>query len=131
MNGTRREFVLSLGSVLAAWPLDVAAQPAPRVFRVGVLSPGTAPPGPLDALRQGLRDLGYEDGRNISIEWRFAGASNEPLRDLAEELVRLKVDRSEEHTSELQSHSDLVCRLLLEKKKKNKRKKKTMENKAS
>src|SRR5213594_3044857 len=92
MNGTRREFVLSLGSVLAAWPLDVAAQPAPRVFRVGVLSPGTAPPGPLDALRQGLRDLGYEDGRNISIEWRFAGASNEPLRDLAEELVRLKVD---------------------------------------
>src|SRR2546430_7826241 len=92
MNGTRREFVLSLGSVLAAWPLDVAAQPAPRVFRVGVLSPGTAPPGPLDALRQGLRDLGYEDGRNISIEWRSAGASNEPLRDLAEELVRLKVD---------------------------------------
>src|SRR5207244_12419741 len=92
MNGTRREFVLSLGSVLAAWPLDVAAQAPPRVFRVGVLSPGTAPPGPLDALRQGLRDLGYEDGRNISIEWRFAGASNEPLRDLAEELVRLKVD---------------------------------------
>src|SRR6266446_7494600 len=92
MNGSRREFVLSLGSVLAAWPLDVAAQPPPRVFRVGVLSPGTAPPGPLDALRQGLRDLGYEDGRNISIEWRFAGASNEPLRDLAEELVRLKVD---------------------------------------
>src|SRR5437899_4699887 len=92
MNGTRREFVLSLGSGLAAWPLDVAAQPAPRVFRVGVLSPGRAPPGPLDALRQGLRDLGYEDGRNISIEWRFAGASNEPLRDLAEELVRLKVD---------------------------------------
>src|SRR2546425_7467661 len=92
MNGTRREFVLSLGSVLAAWPLDVAAQAPPRVFRVGVLSPGTAPPGPLDALRQGLRDLRYEDGRNISIEWRFAGASNEPLRDLAEELVRLKVD---------------------------------------
>src|SRR2546428_5174173 len=92
MNGTRREFVLSLGSVLAAWPLDVAAQAPPRVFRVGVLSPGTAQPGPLDALRQGLRDLGYEDGRNISIEWRFAGASNEPIRDLAEELVRLKVD---------------------------------------
>src|SRR5262249_7228982 len=92
MNGTRRDVILLLGSVLAAWPLRVAAQQTPRVFRVGVLSPGTAPPGPLEALRQGLRDLGYEDGRNISIEWRFAGASNEPLRDLAEELVRLKVD---------------------------------------
>ena len=92
MNETRRDVILLLGSVLVAWPLRVAAQQAPRVFRVGVLSPGTAPPGPLEALRQGLRDLGYEDGRNISIEWRFAGASNEPLRDLAEELVRLKVD---------------------------------------
>src|SRR5215470_14476616 len=92
MNASRREIVFFLGSALAAWPLGVAAQPTPRVFRVGVLSPGNAPPGPLEALRQGLRDLGYEDGRNIAIEWRFSGASNEPLRDLAEELVRVKVD---------------------------------------
>src|SRR5262249_17697905 len=92
MNASRREIVFLLGSALAAWPLGVAAQPTPRVFRVGVLSPGNAPPGPLEALRQGLRDLGYEEGRNISIEWRFSGASNEPLRDLPEELVRIKVD---------------------------------------
>jgi ABC-type uncharacterized transport system substrate-binding protein len=92
MNGTRRTFILSVVSVLVAWPLYVAAQQAQRTFRIGVLSPGTPPPGPLDALRQGLRELGYEDGRNISIEWRFAGATNERLRDLAEELVRLKVD---------------------------------------
>src|SRR5215467_3029227 len=92
MNASRREIVFFLGSALAAWPLGVAAQQTPRVFRVGVLSPGNAPPGPLEALRQGLRDLGYEDGRNIAIEWRFSGASNEPLRDLAEELVRVKVD---------------------------------------
>ena len=92
MNGARRAFILSVGSVLVAWPLCIAAQPVQRVFRIGVLSPGTPPPGPLDAMRQGLRELGYEDGRNITIDWRFAGATNERLRDLAEELVRLKVD---------------------------------------
>jgi putative ABC transport system substrate-binding protein len=69
MDRSRREFVLSIGSVLVAWPLCTAAQRAHRVFRIGVLSPGAPPPGPLDALRQGLRELGYEDGRNISIEW--------------------------------------------------------------
>ena len=57
-----------------------------------MLSPGTPPPGPLDALKQGLLDLGYEDGRNISIAWRFSGEKDERLRDLAEELVRLKVE---------------------------------------
>ena len=92
MNGTRRAFIRSVGAVLATWPLCVGAQQAQRVFRIGVLSPGTPPPGPLDALKQGLRELGYEDGRNISIEWRFSGAKDERLRELAEELVRLKVD---------------------------------------
>ena len=62
------------------------------MFRIGVLSPGDPPPGPLEALRQGLRELGYEEGRNIAIEWRFAGAGNDRFRELAEELVRLKVD---------------------------------------
>ena len=92
MDATRRALILSFGSVLVAWPICIAAQPAQRVFRIGVLSPGTPPPGPLDALKQGLRDLGYEDGRNIAIEWRFSGTTDERLRDLAEELVRLKVD---------------------------------------
>jgi putative ABC transport system substrate-binding protein len=75
-----------------AWASGITAQQAQRVFRIGVLSPGMPPPGPLEALRQGLRELGYEDGRNIAIEWRFAGATNERLRDIAEELVRLKMD---------------------------------------
>jgi putative tryptophan/tyrosine transport system substrate-binding protein len=92
MSETRRSFIVSVGTVVLAGPLRVAAQHAPRVFRIGVLSPGMPPPGPLDALRQGLRDLGYEEGRNIAIDWRFSGATNEPLRELAEELVRMKVD---------------------------------------
>jgi putative ABC transport system substrate-binding protein len=87
----RRAFVVALGAVLVA-PFGAEAQPAGKVWRIGVLSPGSPPPGPLEALRQGLRDLGYEDGRNVTIEWRFASAANDRLRDLAEELVRLRVD---------------------------------------
>jgi putative ABC transport system substrate-binding protein len=89
---TRRTLVLSVATVLITGSRRAAAQPAQRVFRIGVLSPGTPPPGPLNALSQGFRELGYEDGRNISIEWRFSGTTDERLRDLAEELVRLKVD---------------------------------------
>jgi putative ABC transport system substrate-binding protein len=81
--------VLTLG---VSAPLAAEAQQTGKVYRIGVLSPGTAPPGPLEALRQGLRELGYDEGRNLAIEWRFAGATNERLRDLAEELVRLKMD---------------------------------------
>jgi putative ABC transport system substrate-binding protein len=88
----RRTFLGVIAGGLLAAPLAAEAQPAGRVYRIGVLSPGTAPPGPLEALRQGLRELGYNEGRNIAIEWRFAGAADEHLRDLAEELVRLKVD---------------------------------------
>jgi putative ABC transport system substrate-binding protein len=61
------------------------------VWRVGVLSPGLSPLGLLEAFRQGLRDLGYVEGRNLAIEWRFAEGRNERLPDLAGELVGLKV----------------------------------------
>ena len=69
------------------------AQQAKKVPRIGVLSPGFPGPSPLlDAFRQGLRELGYVEGQNIAIEYRFAEAKPEPLHDLAAELVRLKVD---------------------------------------
>src|SRR2546422_1890219 len=90
MNRLRFLCVFALGAL--TMPLVGEAQQAGKVYRIGVLSPGTAPPGPLEALRQGLHELGYDEGRNIAIEWRFAGATNERLRELAEELVRLKVD---------------------------------------
>ncbi len=88
----RRVFLSAVTGGLLAAPLAAGAQQAGKVYRIGVLSPGAAPPGPLEALRQGLRELGYDEGRNIAIEWRFAGATDERLPDLAEELVRLKVD---------------------------------------
>ncbi len=77
--------------VLAA-PFVMEAQQAGRVYRIGVLSPRSSPPGPLEAFREGLRDLGYVEGRTVVIEWRFAEGKNERLPSLAEELVRLKVD---------------------------------------
>ena len=73
-------------------PLAVEAQPPKPTYRIGVLTPGSSPPGSLEAFREGLRDLGYVEGQTIVIEWRFAEGKNERLPDLADELVRLKVD---------------------------------------
>ena len=73
-------------------PLAAEAQPAGKIALVGVLSPGSQPLGLLEAFRQGLRERGYVEGRNLKIEWRFAEGRNERLPQLASELVGLKVD---------------------------------------
>jgi putative ABC transport system substrate-binding protein len=98
----RRRFLLvSLAGALVA-PLAAAAQPAGKVYRIGFLSP-SSPSDPerlaspfgergFAAFRQGLRDLGYVEGKNIVIENRWAEGRFERLPDLAAELVRLKVD---------------------------------------
>ncbi len=85
---------LSLG--LLAPPLAVNAQQPVRVPRVGYLSLGP-PSDParqrtLEAFRQGLRELGYVEGQNIALEFRWAEGTYERLPDLAADLVRLKVD---------------------------------------
>jgi putative ABC transport system substrate-binding protein len=89
----RRTFIASMvGAVLAA-PLAAEAQQAGKVYRVGLLweSPAVFPDA-IEAFRQGLRDLGYVEGRTIAIEYRWAEGKPERMRELAEELVRLKVD---------------------------------------
>lgn len=75
-------------------PFLAAAQPTPKVFRVGHLAAGGRTPdgAPPRALREGLRGLGYVEGQNIAYQARFAEAKFERLPDLAAELVRLKVD---------------------------------------
>jgi putative ABC transport system substrate-binding protein len=74
-------------------PPAARAQPAGKVYRIGVLSPANRPQGPaMDAFRQGLRDRGYVDGRDFIIEYRAAGETPERYRDLVAELVRLNVD---------------------------------------
>src|SRR4029450_13785383 len=86
--------VMLIVAALAA-PLAVEAQPG-KVPRIGVLLYAAAPPpgqsNPfLDAFRDGLRDLGYIEGRNVILEYRWAGGSNQRAAELAAELVRLKV----------------------------------------
>jgi putative ABC transport system substrate-binding protein len=88
----RRTFLAGTGAVLLAAPLAVEAQEAAKVPRIGWLG-GSAAASPLrEAFLQGLRDLGYVEGRTVVIEWRFAEEKLERLPALAAELVALKVD---------------------------------------
>ena len=88
----RRAFVTGLGAVLAA-PVGVEAQQAIKGARVGILSTGNPRSADIyQAFEQTLRDLGYVDGQNISIEFRNAEGRTERLPRLATELVRLNVD---------------------------------------
>ena len=89
----RRAFIGSLAGGLLAAPLVVEAQQAAKIARIGLL--GNDPVGGahlLEAFRQGLRDLGYVEGRNVVIEYRWAEGKFERLPALAAELVTLKVD---------------------------------------
>ena len=88
-----RSQLLALTLVLCLSPLAAAQQvgKVPRVGVLGVLSPeGLAPYA--SAFREGLRELGYVEGQNVAIEWRYAHGKAERFPDLAAELVRLGVD---------------------------------------
>jgi putative ABC transport system substrate-binding protein len=84
--------VLALG--LLAAPLAAEAQPAAKLARIGWLSPGsTSSHGPfLAAFQEGLRELGYMEGKNIAIEYRWAEGRVDRLPQLVTELIQLKVD---------------------------------------
>jgi putative ABC transport system substrate-binding protein len=88
----RREFLAGVAGASAAWPQVGRTQPA-KVSLIGVLVSGNPPPEPfLQALREGLRDLGYVEGRNARIEVRNADGRASALAGKAAELVALKVD---------------------------------------
>lgn len=88
----RRKFLLASGALLAA-PLASIAQPAQPVRRIGFLSPYLPPPpGTAWLFRESLRRAGYEEGKNLVIEARFAEGNVKRLPVLAEELVRSKVE---------------------------------------
>ncbi len=89
----RRTFLAGTGAVLLAAPLAAEAQQAAKVARIGFLAGNlTASPHLREAFRQGLRDLGYVEARNVVIEYRSAEGKFERLPALAAELVALKVD---------------------------------------
>ena len=85
----RRKFLAALGGA-AAWPLAARAQRAPKVPRMGYLSAGSPPASP--AFWKGMRELGYIEGQNILVEYRWAEGVPERLPELVAELVQLDVD---------------------------------------
>src|SRR5215468_6087078 len=93
----RREFIALLSSGVAGWPLAaLAQQPTSTIRRVGFLLPGvartTAVRGLLEAFREGLKEYGWVEGQNISIDYRFADGKEDTLPVIAAELVRSRLD---------------------------------------
>lgn len=91
---TRRELLIAFGAVVMSRPVAVMAQQSAKLRRIGFLSPfaRAVTVSSEDAFRQGLRELGWIEGQNIAIEYRYAEDKTERLPDLVTDLVRLKVD---------------------------------------
>src|SRR5881227_506530 len=91
----RRELIAIAGTGLVAWPLVARAQQQVRIARLGYLGFGSPANAAtvirVEALRAGLRDLGYVEGKNLVIEFRWSDTV-EQLREGAAELVHMKVD---------------------------------------
>ena len=92
----RRKLLVALGAGALAAPLSSFAQQQGKVWRVGFLSQRSRPisldSDTFGAFRQGMRELGYVEGKNLVIEWRFADTQYERLPGLAVEFVQMKVD---------------------------------------
>src|SRR5438552_5644411 len=91
---TKKIIFVALCSLLLAPCSAAEAQQAGKIFRIGFLDVSTASgmAGLLEAFRQEMRKLGWIEGKNITIEYRFAEGKNDRLPDLAADLVRLHVD---------------------------------------
>ena len=86
----RRTFIGTLAGGILASPFAAFAQQPTKVPRIGVIGGQDSPTW--DGLRQGLRELGYVDGRSVAMDWRWSEGKTERLPTLALELVQLKVD---------------------------------------
>jgi ABC-type uncharacterized transport system substrate-binding protein len=89
----RRDFVTFLGGATAVWSGATHAQQPPKVWKIGYLGfgPASSWTSEIEALRNGLRDLGYVEGKNIIVEFRWAERADQTFY-LANELVRMNVD---------------------------------------
>jgi putative ABC transport system substrate-binding protein len=92
---TRRELLIALGAAALAAPFAALAQQKGKVWRIGYLEPGTRQltlEARIPAFLQGMKELGYVEGKHFVMEYRFADGHNERLSALAAELVRLNAD---------------------------------------
>ena len=87
----QRDSISVLGGAGAAWPLAAHAQQPARMARLGYLAPASIS-HLIEALRGGLRDLGYVEGQSVAIEYRFALGESKTYDELAAELVSLSPD---------------------------------------
>jgi putative tryptophan/tyrosine transport system substrate-binding protein len=88
----RREFLTGSAALVTAWPSWSSAEPSGKRHRVGWLATGLAPTPKFPlwvAFREGFRDLGYVEGKNLVLEGRYAGGDLERLPGLARELVAM------------------------------------------
>jgi len=85
----RRKFVFALGAGAIAAPLVSYPQSAQKIARIGVLRAGQPPKNWINGFERGLTDLGYVDGKNIALDYRFTDGSTQSLPRIAEELARL------------------------------------------
>ena len=92
----RREFITIVGAAAAGWPFAARAQRTGKVYRIGILLPNTpanvARSPRIRAFLQGLQDLGWIDGQNVTLEWRYGEGQSERLAALAADLANIKVD---------------------------------------
>jgi putative ABC transport system substrate-binding protein len=88
----RRKLIIALGAGALAAPLSSFAQQQDKVWRIGYLASRAGMGYAEEAFRQGLRELGYVEGKNTVIEWHFADGHYERFPGLAADVVRLKVD---------------------------------------
>jgi putative tryptophan/tyrosine transport system substrate-binding protein len=96
----RREFITLLGGAAAAWPYAVRAQQPGRLVRIGFLSGGAGPNPNVYGFQHGLQQLGYVEGQNLVLIYRWAAAQRARVVDLARELLELNVDVLASHTTE-------------------------------
>src|SRR6266516_1838268 len=89
---TRRDFITLLGGAAAAWPVAARAQQAAMPV-IGYLAEGTpdSEPHALTAFHQGLREVGYVEGQNVQIDYRWTGEQRDLLLAVTAELVRRQV----------------------------------------
>ena len=88
----RREFITMIGGAAATWPLAAHAQQPGKLQTIGFLGTVTQPEWPVEAFDKRLRELGWIEGRTITIEYRWAEGRDERITEFVAEFVRSKVD---------------------------------------